>query len=160
MARTHAFAFPLILSAMMVAGASVAAGLSGAEAAQARMDHMKALGGAMKAIHEQLKTGAPDIAVVKDSAAKLVAGAAELPTWFPAGSGKDAFAKSRALPAVWTDATGFAAKAEALRTAAAQMNADAQAGNVAAFDGDIRGLGMSCKGCHDGFQEKEPPKAS
>ena len=155
MLRSKAFG-PLLLSGVvLLAGASVAAGLTGAEAAKARIDHMKGQGAAMKAIGEQLKSGAPDMAVVKLDAAKLEASSKELPTWFPAGSGQDAYAKSKALPVVWTDKARFAEKAAAIRLAAAKLNADAQAGNAAAIGPDLKATGAACKGCHETFEAKD-----
>jgi cytochrome c556 len=140
---------------VVLAGAAVAAGLTGAEAAKARMAHMKALGGATKAIYEQVKTGAPDMAVVKLNAARIDAAAHELPAWFPAGSGQEAEPKSEALPLIWTDAAGFATKAKALETAAAQLNAVAQAGDAAGTPAAFKAVGASCKGCHETYKAKD-----
>jgi cytochrome c556 len=152
MSRSKAFG-PLLLSGIvLIAGVSVAAGLTGEEAAKARIDHMKGQGAAMKAIADQLKTGTPDMAVVKVNAAKLEASSKEVPTWFPAGSGQSAYAKSRALPVIWTDPAKFAEKAGDLRTAAAKLNADAQAGAVAAIGPDLKATGAACKSCHESFQ--------
>jgi cytochrome c556 len=145
----------LLSSVVLLASGSVAAGLTGAEAAKARIDHMKGQGAAVKAIGEQLRSGAPDMTVVKLNAAKLEASSKELPTWFPAGSGQDAYAKSKALPAIWTDKGKFADKAAALRTAAVKLNADAQAGNAAAIGPDLKATGAACKGCHESFEAKD-----
>ncbi len=147
---------PLLLACVAVmAGGAVAAGLSGADAAKARMDHMKALGGATKAIYEQVKGGAPDLAVVKVEAAKLDAGAKALPTWFPAGSGQSAAPKSHALPVIWTDPAGFSAKAAALATAAAKLDAVAQAGDAAGLMPAFHDVGAACKGCHETYKAKD-----
>ncbi|MDB5482481.1 MAG: hypothetical protein JWO83_3534 [Caulobacteraceae bacterium] len=155
MSRYKAFG-PLLLSgAILMAGGSVAAGLTGAEAAKARIDHMKGQGAAMKAIAEHLKTGAPDMSVVKVQAAKLDASSKELTTWFPPGSGQSAYAKSKALPVVWTDKAKFAEKAATLRTAAAKLNADAQAGSAAAIGPGFKATGAACKGCHESFEAKD-----
>jgi cytochrome c556 len=142
MSRSTAFG-PLLVAgaALVVAGGSIAAGLTGAQA--------------MKAIGEQLKSGAPDMAVIKVNAAKLEASSKELTTWFPAGSGQSAYAKSKALPVIWTDKAKFAEKAAALRPAAAKLNADAQAGNTAAIGPNLKATGAACKGCHESFEAKD-----
>jgi cytochrome c556 len=155
MSRSKAFGPLLLCAVVLVAGGSVAAGLTGAEAAKARIDHMKGQGAAMKAIGEQLKTGAPDMAVIKVNATKLEASSKEITSWFPAGSGHSAYAKSKALPVIWTDHAKFEEKATALRTATAKLSADAQAGAVAAIGPDAKAVGAACKGCHDTFEAKD-----
>jgi cytochrome c556 len=155
MSKFRTFGPLFFAGAVVLAGTAVAASLSGAEAAKARMAHMKALGGATKALFEQVKTGSPDITVVKLNAAKIDAAARELPTWFPAGSGQEADPKSEALPVIWTDASGFATKAKTLETAAGQLNAVAQAGDTAGVPAAFKAVGASCKGCHDTYKAKD-----
>jgi cytochrome c556 len=145
----------LIAGVIFVAGGAVAAGLTGAEAAKARIAHMKEQGAAMKAIGEQLKSGAPDMAIIKAQAAKLEATSRDLPTWFPAGSGQDAYAESKALPAIWAEPAKFAEKAEAIRTATSSLNQVAQAGDGAAVGPAFKEVGAACKGCHESFQAKD-----
>ena len=145
----------LLVGAVLIAGAGVAAGMTGAEAAKARIDHMKGMGAAMKAVGEQLKSGAPDPAVIKAQAVKIDMGAKALDTWFPAGSGKDAYAKSKALPVVWSDQAGFETKAKALAAAAAKLDAVAQAGDVAAIGPATHEVGAACKSCHEKFKAKD-----
>lgn len=155
MSRSNALAPRFVAGVVLVAGGSVAAALSGEDAARARIDHMKGQGAAMKAIGEQLKTGAPDRAVVKVNTAKLKASSKALTSWFPAGSGQSAYAKSKALPVVWTDHAKFEEKAAALRTAVAKLNVDAQAGATAAIGPDFKATAAACKGCHENFEAKD-----
>jgi cytochrome c556 len=145
----------LLAGVVIIAGASTAAGLSGAEAAKARMEHMKALGKSSKAVFEQVKTGAPDMAVVKAEAPKILAAARELHTWFPAGSGHEAEPKSHALPVIWTDKAGFENKTKALGEAALKLDAVAKAGDAAAVGPAFKAVGAACKGCHETFKSKD-----
>ncbi len=145
----------LAAGAIFVAGAAAAAGLTGAEAAKARMEHMKTLGAATKAVVEQLKSGTPDPAVIKVQAAKLDDGAKALPSWFPAGSGQSADPKSEALPVVWTDWSGFQTKAKAFADAAAKFDAVAKAGDKAAIGPALHDVGAACKGCHETYKAKD-----
>ncbi len=154
MTRFKAFGPLVCAGAVLLAGAAVA-GLSGAEAAKARMEHMKGLGAATKAVFEQVKTGAPDMAVVKLNAAKIDAAAKALPTWFPAGSGQSAEPKSHALPVIWTDKTGFDTKAKALAAAAPKLLAAANGTDPAAVGPAFKEVGASCKGCHETFKAKD-----
>ncbi len=144
------------VSFALFGGATFAAGLTGADAVKDRVAHMKALGGAAKALGDQLKSGAPDPVVVKAEAAKIDAAAKALPTWFPAGSGPSSGAKTHALPLIWTDPTGFAGKQRALASAAAKLNAAASAGDMAAVGPAMQSVGMACKGCHETYKAKEP----
>jgi cytochrome c556 len=96
-------------------GAAVAAGgawaqTAAAQAVKDRQANFKQLGGAFKALNDQLKSDKPDMAVIKASALKMKALAAQEPTWFPAGSGPEAGVKTAAKPQIWSDAAGFAAR--------------------------------------------------
>ena len=155
MSRFSALGPVLAAGAVLIAASAVAAGLTGAEASKARGEHMKAMGGAAKAIRETVKTGSPDMAVVKAQSAKILAGAKDLPTWFPAGSGQSADPKSHALPVIWTDPSGFDAKAKALLVAAKKLDDVAQAGNTGAVEGAFKDVGAACKSCHEKFEEKD-----
>src|SRR5438552_7722302 len=95
--------------AVALAAATAVAATSGADAVKSRIDYMKGLGGAAKALIEQQRSGASDPAVVKVEEAKVAAAAQAIPTWFPKGSGPEAGVKTRALPAIWSDAPGFSA---------------------------------------------------
>ena len=147
----------LIIGALFVlsAGAAIGADLTGAAAAKDRIAHMKAMGGAAKALGDQLRSGAPDPAVVKTEAAKIDASAKALPTWFPAGSGPSSGAETHALPLIWSDPTGFAAKQHALALAAAKLDATASAGDMAAVGPAMQAVGGACKGCHETYKAKE-----
>lgn len=145
----------LVAGALLAGGATLAAGLTGADAAKDRIDHMKALGGAAKAIGEQLKSGAPDPAVVKLNAAKVLESAKGLRGWFPAGSGHEVWAKSHALPAIWSDPKTFDEKAVALLAAAQKLDAAAQSGNMAAVGPAMMETGGACKACHEKFKAKD-----
>jgi cytochrome c556 len=139
----------------LIAGAALAAGLTGAEAAKDRAAHMKAMGAAAKAFGDQMRSGSPDPAVVKVQAAKIAASAKVLPTWFPAGSGVEAWPKSAALPIVWTDTVGFATAAHNFQVVAAKLDTDAQLGDMAAVGADAKPLFGACKACHDKFRRRE-----
>lgn len=145
----------LLAGVVLTAGAAGAAALTGADAAKDRIDHMKAMGAATKAILDSLKSGKPDMVLIREKAAKIDASARDLPNWFPPGSGQKAYAKSHALPVVWTDRAGFQAKAKDLQTAAAHLNAVAQSGQAAEIGGAFHDVGAACKACHEKFKAKD-----
>ena len=140
----------------LLAGGALAGALGGADAAKDRIEHMKGLGAASKALGEQLKSGAPDPAVVRLNAAKIDAAAKALPTRFPSGSGQAAYAKSHALPGIWSDPVTFQTKAATLASAAGKLDAVAEAGDMAAVGPAAHDLGVACKGCHETFKAKDP----
>jgi cytochrome c556 len=69
---------------------------------------------------------------------------------------------SRAMPAVWTDKAGFAARAKAFADSTRALADAAKAEDKAAFDAALASTAASCKGCHDSYQVQAapPPKAS
>jgi cytochrome c556 len=146
-------AAPLAAGLLMIAGVAVAA--SAADAVKARQAHMKAMGAASKIVFDQLRAGAPDVALIKVQAAKIDAAAKVLPTWFPAGSGPSSGVKTEALPLIWTDAAGFAAKQRALAAAAAKFDEVTQGGDAAAIGPAAKDLGGACKSCHQTYKAKD-----
>ena len=147
--------FAWAAAALMIAAVATAAGVTGADAIKARQTHMKALGASAKAVGEQIRAPAADLGVVRAEAAKIDAAAKALPTWFPAGSGPSSGAKTEALPLIWTDTVGFAAKQRALAAAAAKFDQIAQAGDAAAINPAFREVAAACKSCHQTYKEKD-----
>lgn len=145
----------LAVLATLFATSGVAASLTGAVAVKDRIDHMKGLGGAAKALGDQLRSGSPDPAVVRVQAAKIVAASQAIPTWFPHGSGPEAGVKTRALPVIWTDSPGFAAAQKAFAAQAVKLDAAASAGDMAATGAETKALFGACKGCHDKYRGPE-----
>ena len=145
----------VLAGAALLAAGSVAAGVTGAAAVKVRQSHMKAMGAAAKALGEQFRSGAPDLAVIRVQAAHIDQGARDLPNWFPAGSGPQPGVKTHALPLIWSDPAGFKAKQQGLQLAAAKFNAAAAGGDMAALGADFRAVGEACKSCHDRFKSKD-----
>lgn len=64
--------------------------------------------------------------------------------------------QSRAKPEVWTDRTGFAAKAKEFGSATEALLAAARTDDKTAFDAALARTGAACKGCHDSYQVPPP----
>jgi cytochrome c556 len=93
-----------------------------------------------------------DVTTQAFAARALARWAKTIPAMFPAGSDG---APSEALPAVWTDRAGFAAKATAYAEAADKLATLAKAGDKPGFAaqwGEVRG---TCGGCHDGYRKED-----
>ena len=136
------------------ASAVAAAAVSGAKAKAVmheRHDGMEKVGKAMKLLARQIKSGAPDMAVVKTNAAAMNGLARKSSAWFPAGTGPAA-GKTGAKAEIWQKPDDFAAKMKAFQSAAAGFNAAAQGGNAASVTAAFGDLGKSCKSCHDSYR--------
>ena len=154
MTRKNGRSSIIAICAVLAASAALA-GMTGAEAAKDRQAHMKEMGRAMKATVDQVRTGHPNVAVLRVQAAKIDQDAKALPSWFPPGSGPSSGVKMQALPLVWTDGQEFAAKAHDLQLAAARLDVAAQSGTPSEFMQALKATGDSCKSCHDKFKAKD-----
>jgi cytochrome c556 len=142
-------------AALSVSAGVVSAAPTPAEIIKTRQDDLKAMGGALKAIFDQLKSGMPDKAVVLDSAKKIDGYAADLPTWFPQGTGPEAGVKTAAKPEIWAQPAEFKTDAESLKTEADKLLQVAMAGDMAALGAQAQATGKACGTCHKTFRVKE-----
>ena len=125
------------------------------KAAYARHDNFRRLGGAFKALNDELKKPTPSKAVLVSNANAINTLAAGLPTWFPRGSGMEARPMSEAKALIWTDAAGFSAKAAALRAEAGRLSAAASGGDLDAIRAQARQTFLACKGCHETYRQEK-----
>lgn len=149
---TMALAASLILFAGAAASASggatkaAAPDLSGV--VKGRQAGMKMSGAIMASIKAALDRG-DDVKTLVGPSRTLSGWAASIPGLFPEGSN---VAPTEAMPAVWSNPTGFAAQASAFQASLDKMATAAQAGDKAAFTaafGEARG---ACSACHSNFK--------
>lgn len=136
------------------ASAVAPAAVSGAKAKAVmheRHEGMEKVGKTMKSLARQIKSGAPDMADVKNHAAAMNGLAQKSSTWFPAGTGPTV-GKTGAKAEIWQKPEDFAAKMKAFQSASAGLNAAAQGGNAASVTAAFGNLGKSCKACHDSYR--------
>ena len=69
---------------------------------------------------------------------------------FPEGSGEG----TRAMAEVWQDWDGFMEKVTALQSASGALVEAARSGDEAAIGEAARGVGMSCRSCHQSFRAR------
>lgn len=129
------------------------------KAAWARHEHFEQFGKAFGAIGGELRKPAPDLTVIKASAATMKALSTDLPAWFPRGSGVEARAASLAKANVWTDAAGFIAAAANLQLQVSKLNQAAMGGDLAAVKAQFGPTAGACKACHDNFRAPLPAKS-
>jgi cytochrome c556 len=125
------------------------------KAAAARHQNFKQLGGAFKALVDQVKTDAPDKAVISANADKMNALAAQAPAWFPKDSGVESGVKTDAKPEIWSDPQGFAAAVAKLQAATVKLQQVSAAGDMAAIRAQVQATGGACKNCHDKYRVPE-----
>jgi cytochrome c556 len=152
-------------AAALAFGAAVAAGAALAHedmghvpdtpaghAVAARHQNFKQLGGAFKAIIDELKKAAPDKAALAANAQKMNTLAGQQASWFPKGSGPESGAKTGAKPQIWSDPAGFTAAVQRLQGETGKLQQVAAGGDVAALKAQVRDTGAACKNCHDKFR--------
>lgn len=141
-----------LAAAAMAGGATIAiAAPSASTTISTRQANFKKMGGAMKALKEQL-SGTPDKAKVLEAAKTLAATGRAQGQLFPAGTGPSSGVKTDALPAIWTDRATFDAGMTKLVTEADKLIAAANAGNTAAMQAQFKAVGGTCGSCHKQFR--------
>ena len=126
-----------------------------AKAAYTRQENFKQQGAVFKAIRDELKKDAPNMALISTSAVKLKNSADALPTWFPKGSGPESKYATDAKPEIWSDPVKFASAVKRLQVEATKFQTIAASGDVGAMKAQSQAVGGTCKGCHDSFRVPE-----
>ncbi len=137
-------------------GNGVASGpLTVENAYDVRHERFEGMGDSLKAINRELKGSAPDVARIKQEAGSLVSSGEQLPSWFPAGSGPDVHARSRAKAEIWSDAEGFSRVHANFLQQAQAFQRLADAGDVEQLRSAAPALGKSCGNCHESYRGPE-----
>ena len=125
------------------------------QAYQIRHERYEEMGDSLKAINRELKGGSPDVARIQREASTLSGLASQIPSWFPAGSGPDVHAKSRAKAEIWSDPQGFSQAHARYLEQVQRFNQVAQGGDVNAIRTAAQDLGKSCGNCHERYRGPE-----
>lgn len=145
----------VLCASMALSGAASAQGDAAEKAVSARQAGFKQIGASFKAVNDELKRGKPDMAAVATAAGRLHGHAAQVPTWFPRGSGVESGAKTAARAEVWSDAAGFADAAANLKAQTDRLVALAKAGDAAPTRKQGAQVGAACKTCHTKYREAD-----
>jgi cytochrome c556 len=145
----------LALVVGLAAGGTALAAVDAAKVEHDRLESYKKIGGAFKAISDQLKADKPDTGAIAAQAHAVHDLAAQIPSWFPAGSGPEAGIKTRAKAEIWTDKAAFATAAKGLETESAKLETIARGGDLDAIKAQFKATGGACKTCHDKFRGPE-----
>src|SRR5476649_1552362 len=128
--------------------AVVGAGAGPAETAQIkpRQDKLRDMGGALKAITDEIKKGRldwdntilPNVQTIKERSGYLL-------KWFPKGSGPESGVKTYALPAIWQKNDDFMKLGKAAQAEALKLDEVAATKNADAFKAQVLVIGKACK---------------
>jgi cytochrome c556 len=145
------------LCALLFAGAIATAAVAAtpSDYVAARKAGYKEIGKANKAILDEVRGGSPNMQTVAANARILVGYSGRIPTWFPRGTGSESGVKTAALPAIWSDPTGFRNAAQALRISSGRLFAAASQNNAAAVKAAAAEVGGSCRGCHQTYRSRD-----
>jgi cytochrome c556 len=151
----------IVTAALMVCSMATLAFADPPPAAQIkpRQDKLRDMGGALKAITDEIKKGRidwdnaviPNAQTVKDRAGYLLG-------WFPKGSGPESHVKTYALPVVWAKPDDFTRLGKQLQADAAKLNQVAQAKDDAGLKAQVQVIGKTCKSCHDTYRSPDYEK--
>jgi cytochrome c556 len=143
-----------LAGALAVAIPAIAFAATKGEVIKGRQANYKKVGGAFKALNDELKKDAPSLAVLRTNANNLNAAAIAVGKGFPKGTGAEVGLKTAALPAIWAQPKEFKAAMSKFQKAAATLKSAAAGGDIAKIKVATGGLGPNCKGCHDVFKAK------
>ena len=124
-----------------------------------RQDKLRDMGGALKAITDELKKPKvdwdnviiPNTQTIKDRSAYLL-------NWFPKGSGPESGVKTYALPALWQKGDDFTKLGKAMQAETAKLKQVAATKNAGALKDEAFTLGKACKACHDNYRSPDYEK--
>lgn len=141
-------------SALLLGLAVIATPLLAAPAdpVSTRVAGFRALGAAYKSVNDQLRSGSPQIPVIKAAAVKIQAASKAQYGWFPQGSGPAAGVKTAAKPEIWGQAAQFKAAQDKFAVEAAAFSKVAAGGNAAAIAAQAKQLGATCSACHRAYR--------
>jgi cytochrome c556 len=147
---------------LIVLGFTVLGAAAGpAEIAQIkpRQDKLRDMGGALKAITDEIKKGRidwdntviPNAQTIKDRSGYLL-------NWFPKGSGPETGKKTYALPAIWQKTDDFQKLGKTMQAEADKLNQIALKKDEAGLKAQAVVLGKACKACHDPYRSPDYEK--
>ncbi|MBB3957740.1 c-type cytochrome [Novosphingobium sediminicola] len=145
----------LALGAIALSIAVTVSAASPQQVIEARQKNFKAMGKAMKEAGDSIKTGTPNPAIIKASAALVAGNAGQIEKWFPVGTVTGGSIKTAAKADIWSDKASFAKAAGNFSNAAKTFKIAADDQDTTAMAKAMGALGGTCKGCHDTFRLKD-----
>src|SRR3954467_10601964 len=149
----------IVTAALIVSTAVAFADAPPAAQIKPRQDKLRDMGGALKAITDEIKKGRidwdnaviPNAQTVKDRSGYIL-------NWFPKGSGPEAHVKTYALPVIWQKPDEFTKLGKQLQADAVKLQQVANAKDEAGLKAQVQIIGKTCKACHDTYRSPDYEK--
>lgn len=126
---------------------------------KSRQDKLRDMGGAFKAIDDELKKRSPDWDnIVLPNAQTVQERSSYLLNWFPKGSGPESNTKTYALGVIWQKPDDFTKLGKTAAAEAAKLNQIAGSKNADALRAQVVVVGKACKACHDTYRSPDYEK--
>jgi cytochrome c556 len=126
---------------------------------KSRQDKLRDMGGALKAIDDELKKRTVDWDnIVLPNADTVQSRSGYLLNWFPKGSGPESGVKTYALPAIWQKSDDFTKLAKAAQAETQKLNQVAATKDAGALKAEAFAVGKACKACHDNYRSPDYEK--
>ncbi len=117
-----------------------------------RQDKLWDMGGALKAIDDELKKRTADWDnVVLPNAQTLKDRSGYLLNWFPKGSRPESGVRTYALPAIWQKNDDFVKLGKSAQAETAKLAQVVAARDTEALKAQTLATGKACKACHDNY---------
>jgi cytochrome c556 len=142
----------LAIGALLVMSVANADQQTAEETVKARQHNLKDLGGAFKAVRDQIRKPAPDMTQVQQATAQIDQLALEMKQWFPKGSGPGEDIETDAKAEIWSDPQGFETAMAKFQQEAPKLASFAKAGDTDGLKKQVGVVGGACKGCHDKYR--------
>ena len=126
-------------------------GLDAADVVRARQAAYRLSAGAFGAMKPVIDGGG-DVKPLAFGAKALANWARIIPSMFPAGTGVEAGAPTKARPEIWSDRAGFEQRAADYAAAADKLAQLAEANDKAGFAAQWTAVRQTCSNCHDRYR--------
>jgi cytochrome c556 len=143
-----------LLASLALAGIAAPLLAAPADQVRTRVEGLRELGAAFKAVNDGLRSPTPQTIMIQMSARQIRNAATAQYGWFPAGSGPQPGVKTAAKPEIWTQPARFRQLQDAFAAQATVFQRAAGGSDVNAIRAAARSLGQSCKACHDQFRNE------
>lgn len=149
-------AMKLVVGAMLSAGCLlVGVATANQQAVETRQHNLKDLGGAFKAVRDELRKPQPNMTQITQSAGQIDQLVGKMSNWFPKDSAPGAGIETDAKPEIWSDPKGFTAALTKLQAEAPKLLTLAKANDADGLKKQVGAVGAACKGCHDKYRVPE-----
>lgn len=124
-----------------------------AETVRGRIAAYRELGASFKGVNDSLRSGEVQPVILAQYARQIRNYSRQQYSWFPAGSGPESGARTKAKAEIWSKPNEFKAAQDTFARQADAFQNAVRGGNADTIRAAARSLGGTCKGCHDSFRQ-------